>query len=234
MSGKQADKNNPPRLPEGVTVRERSVTDYERDPKNLNRPSKRGRKLLADSYSKVGPARSWVVTEDDVLIAGNQSQGAALDAGITKVIEIEAPPDTQIVVKLPRIKSGDDMAAIAGALDNRARDLSEYDASMVAAERTLLEAADIFRPDEIDALIADQAAADAVADALSAFDEVESDDGPARGLTNERGQTVKLVLNLPDVALVERAIKHAAADLGTTNRAEAVAFIFERYLESDE
>lgn len=78
---------------------EGKITDLIPDDRNANRHSDRGIELVDKSFKELGAGRSVVVDRHNKLIAGNNSQRAATEAGITKTVVVETDGDTLVVVK---------------------------------------------------------------------------------------------------------------------------------------
>ncbi len=81
------------------TVTERTIEDYIPDVKNANLGSERGASMIEDSLSEDGAGRSLVADKEGRLVAGNKTQEAAVNAGITQVIEVETDGAAIIVHK---------------------------------------------------------------------------------------------------------------------------------------
>ena len=61
------------------------IRDLVPDPKNRRKHNPRNLGMVVDALHKVGAARSIVIDEDNVILAGNGVTEAAAEAGITKV-----------------------------------------------------------------------------------------------------------------------------------------------------
>src|SRR5436309_486919 len=72
------------------TVTAAQLRDLTPDPSNRRAHNPRNVGLIADSFHAVGAARSIVIDEDGVVLAGNATIVAAADAGIENVRIIEA------------------------------------------------------------------------------------------------------------------------------------------------
>lgn len=108
------------------TVKEKHIEDYIPDAANANLGSERGAAMIEDSLSQDGAGRSLVADKDGRLVAGNKTQEGAINAGITKVIEIETDGDALIVHKR-RDWNLDDLEGAARRYayrDNRSSDLN--------------------------------------------------------------------------------------------------------------
>lgn len=76
------------------------------DPKNANKHSQYGTGLLENSLRDNGAGRSILISNDDVVIAGNGTVEGAAAIGIEKVRVIETDGNEIIAVKRTDIKSG--------------------------------------------------------------------------------------------------------------------------------
>jgi hypothetical protein len=119
-----------------MTIKRRKVTDYQPNPNNHNVGSERGSGMLEQSFRDYGAGRSLLVDKHGVIIAGNQSQQGALNAGIDKVIEIETDGSELVVVRRKDLDLTTDSAAVQlGYMDNRASDVSfTLDVDQLAAD----------------------------------------------------------------------------------------------------
>ena len=125
-----------------VKVTERHIADYTPDPENARTHSARNVDMIEDSLHAVGAGRSLVADEDDVILAGNATIGAAAAAGLTKVIEVETDGDALIVHKRRNL---DATQKIQLALaDNRAAELATWDEDQL--RKLQAEAPDLLRP----------------------------------------------------------------------------------------
>lgn len=81
------------------TIKRRNITDYIPDDRNANDGNERGLQMIENSLQSVGPGRSLVADKNDRIPAGNKTLEAAVNVGITEVIEIETDGDALIVHK---------------------------------------------------------------------------------------------------------------------------------------
>ena len=91
--------------------------------------------MIADSLQKVGAARSIVIDEHGVVLAGNATIEAAAVAGIEQVRIIEASGHELIAVRR-RGLTGDQKRALALA-DNRAAELATWNLDQLRADTAL-------------------------------------------------------------------------------------------------
>lgn len=209
------------RKAEGVKVTERNLSDYALDPDNANKGRPRGQKMIEDSFRQLGAGRSVLADADDVLIAGNHAVQAALSAGLTKAIEIEAPADTLVVVKRGDVRLADGgVARKLAVADNRIASVNlDFDTDRLLADMDALGG--LWREDEIDALQAAKEDLDAVQAAMNA----EQPEGDR--LSGERQKQIKPVLYARDIGTFEAAILKT----GLVNRGDALIEICRFYLD---
>ena len=100
------------------------IGELKPDDYNFREGTPRGIGMIVDSLQDVGAARSIVIDEDDVVLAGNKTLEAAAEAGITKVKVVEADGETLIAVRR-RGLSPEKKRRLA-IFDNRVGELSEW------------------------------------------------------------------------------------------------------------
>ena len=94
------------------------------DPKNARAHTPRNLGTIVDSLHEVGAARSIVIDEDGVILAGNATVEAAGEAGIEKVRVIDASGDEIIAVRRTGL-SPEQKIRLALA-DNRAAEFATW------------------------------------------------------------------------------------------------------------
>lgn len=82
-----------------VKITETNIEKLRQDDKNFNKGTKRGRELIDKSIRKFGAGRSILLDKNNRIIAGNKTQELAREAGIKKVIVIDAKPDELVAVR---------------------------------------------------------------------------------------------------------------------------------------
>src|SRR5690349_21916419 len=102
-----------------------TIEDLTPDPKNARRHNPRNIGVIERSLNEVGAARSIVIDEDGVVLAGNATTEAAQQAGITRVRVIEADGNEIIAVRR-RGLTAEQKVKLALA-DNRANELSDWE-----------------------------------------------------------------------------------------------------------
>jgi hypothetical protein len=102
-----------------VKVTEGEITDFKQDEENANIGTAEGQELLEESIEGSGFGRSVLATADNVLIAGNKTQKAAIARGLKKTVVVETEGDAVIVHKRTDLKSTDPEARRLALADNR-------------------------------------------------------------------------------------------------------------------
>lgn len=123
------------------------------DPANRRKHNARNIGMVVDALQQVGAARSIVIDENNVIMAGNGVTEAAAEAGITKVRVIDAEGDELIAVR----RSGltDDQKRKLAIYDNRSGELASWDVEQLKKDAADgLDLASFFFTDELDALFA--------------------------------------------------------------------------------
>ncbi len=80
-------------------ITETNIESLQQDDKNFNKGTKKGRKLIDKSIRKFGAGRSILLDKNNRIIAVNKTQELAREAGIKKVIVIDAKPDELVAVR---------------------------------------------------------------------------------------------------------------------------------------
>jgi len=192
------------------------------DPHNPRQRTARGRELIVRSLRDYGAARSIVVDEKDVVLAGNGVVEAAADAGITKVRFIEARGDEIIAVRRRGLTDGQKRAlAIA---DNRTGELAEWDPDQVLAMRDAgLDLRPFWTPEE-EAELASKAAAAQVLRIAEDTPDVEQPASDSQESSSEYRQFT-CALTLDQERMVRAALRAARAffNVDTTGNALVAA-----------
>lgn len=130
------------------------LSDLTPDPNNARRHSPRNVGMLVDSLHAVGAARSIVIDEHGLVLAGNATIDAAAQAGIERVRVVEA--DGNEIIAVRRCGLTNEQKTKLALYDNRTADLAGWDADVlcgiVEQDATALDG--LFRQDELAALLA--------------------------------------------------------------------------------
>lgn len=121
------------------------LKDLTQDPKNARKHNPRNIGMIEDSLRKVGAARSGVIDENGVILAGNGTYEALVAAGIERVKIVEANGAEWVVVQ--RHGLTESQKRILSISDNRASDLADWDPVMLQAQD--IDLAPWFFPEEL-------------------------------------------------------------------------------------
>jgi len=122
------------------------------DPRNARRHTERNLGLIVDALREVGAARSIVVDETGVVLAGNATVEAAGKAGIDHVRIVEA--DGQELIAVRRSGLTPDQKRRLALLDNRTTELAEWDTEVLASLAEDTDLSGLWEEDELAELLA--------------------------------------------------------------------------------
>jgi DNA modification methylase len=128
------------------------LKDLTSDPRNARKHSPRNVGLIERSLNEVGAARSIVVDEDGVVLAGNATIEAAAQAGIERVRVIEA--DGNEIIAVQRRGLTDEQKTRLALFDNRTAELADWDASVLAELADETDLSQLFSGEELAAIFA--------------------------------------------------------------------------------
>jgi ParB-like chromosome segregation protein Spo0J len=100
------------------------------DPKNARKHTPRNVGTIVNALHEVGAARSIVIDENNVILAGNATVEAAGQAGIEKLRVIDADGDEIIAVRRKGL-TGRQKTRLA-LYDNRAAELAQWDGAVLS------------------------------------------------------------------------------------------------------
>lgn len=106
-----------------------SISELKFDHKNARKRTDSSARLIQESLQRYGAARSIVIDEENRILAGNGTIEAAKALGLTSLRVVEAAGDEIIAVRRSGL-SEDEKVGLAIA-DNRAAELSDWDAEML-------------------------------------------------------------------------------------------------------
>ena len=131
-----------------------TIADLTHDPKNARKHGKRNLDTIAKSLEECGAARSIVIDENGVILAGNGLVEAAGQLGIENVQIVEADGNTIIAVRRTGLTAKQKKRL--ALFDNRSAEHAEWNpealAELVAED---FDFKDLFSTDEIDAILAE-------------------------------------------------------------------------------
>jgi ParB-like chromosome segregation protein Spo0J len=121
------------------------------DPRNARQHSRENLDLITGSLQEVGAARSIVIDEDNVILAGNATVEAAKAAGLTNVQVVEADGETVIAVRRSGLTP--EQKRRLALFDNRAAELASWDSAVLRSLAQDTDLAGIFGADDLSALL---------------------------------------------------------------------------------
>jgi DNA modification methylase len=110
----------------------RHIKDLVPDPANRRAHNPRNIGMVVDALQQVGAARSIVIDEDNVILAGNGVTEAAAEAGITRVRVVEA--DGQEIIAVRRTGLSPEQKRALAIYDNRTGELASWNWDQLAAD----------------------------------------------------------------------------------------------------
>lgn len=122
------------------------------DPRNARTHNGRNLALIEAALKEVGAARSIVLDEDGTVLAGNATVQAARAAGITAVRVIETDGSELVAVRRSGL-TGEQKRKLA-LYDNRAAELADWDAGVLAALQDEIDLSGLWTEDELGELLA--------------------------------------------------------------------------------
>ncbi len=118
------------------------------DPLNRRLHNPRNIGMVVDALHKVGAARSIVIDEDGTILAGNGTIEAAAEAGITKVLTVDADGETIIAVR--RTGLTPEQKRALSIYDNQTAALATWDLDQLRADADAgLDLGAFFAPAEL-------------------------------------------------------------------------------------
>jgi hypothetical protein len=107
--------------------------------------------MIEAALREVGAARSIVVDEDGVILAGNATVEAAAAAGIERVLTVDADGETIVAVRRSGLTP--EQKTKLALYDNRAAELADWDASVLEGLAAEVDLSGLFFDDELDRLL---------------------------------------------------------------------------------
>lgn len=108
------------------------LADLIPDPKNARKHSPKNINMIADSLAEVGVARSGVIDEDGVILAGNGTAEALAERGIRKVLVVDTDGEEWVVVR--RSGLSETQKRKLSIADNVSSDLASWDGEMLQVQ----------------------------------------------------------------------------------------------------
>lgn len=139
------------------------INDLKPDAENARRHNPRNIDMITSSLGEVGAARSIVIDEDNVILAGNGVLQAAKAAGIENVRVVEADGQTIIAVRRSGLTA--EQKKKLAYFDNRTAELADWSPEQVLADLDAgFDLSGLWDKNEIDELLVEIRAGDAPED----------------------------------------------------------------------
>lgn len=122
------------------------LSGLQKDPRNARTRDDRAIDFLQQSLRDVGAARSIVIDENDLILAGNGTVSAAEGIGLSKLQIVEAEGDTIIAVR--RRGLTDEQKIRLSLYDNRTAELAEWDTDVLKELSEEVDLSGFFEPEE--------------------------------------------------------------------------------------
>ena len=143
------DDNRTPTNTDGAAIS--PLSSLTPDPRNARRHDDRNLALIEAALREVGAARSIVVDEAGVILAGNATVEAAEQAGLARVRIVEA--DGSELVAVRRSGLTEEQKRRLALLDNRTAELADWDTEVLASLADEIDLADLWVADELAELL---------------------------------------------------------------------------------
>ncbi|MAH46751.1 hypothetical protein CMI37_13060 [Candidatus Pacearchaeota archaeon] len=124
-----------------------TIADLKPDPRNVRQHNPRNIGMIVNALQQVGAARSIVLDEDNVILAGNGVIEAAAEAGIERVRIIEADGEEIIAVRRSGLTA--EQKQKLALYDNRTAELAEWDTEALADIGEELDLGEFFTGTEL-------------------------------------------------------------------------------------
>jgi ParB-like chromosome segregation protein Spo0J len=121
------------------------------DPQNARHHSSRNLDLISASLDDVGAARSIVIDEENIILAGNATVAAAQALGLTKVQVIDVDGTTVVAVRRSGLTP--DQKQRLALFDNRAAELADWDPLVLATLGDEIDLSAFWDADELAAVL---------------------------------------------------------------------------------
>lgn len=180
------------------------ISSLRPDPRNARKRTERSAGMIAKSLEKFGAARSIVIDETGQILAGHGTIEAAAQVGIENLLVV--PADGNTIVAVQRSDLTPEQKAQYAIADNRASDLSDWDADVLQALAAEHDLSDWWSADELAEL-------------------ADADPGPA-GPEDDESLSITITLDETELLLWQQA----KDQLGLTRDKTAFLRIVEHFL----
>jgi hypothetical protein len=130
------------------------IEEFVADPRNANKGTQRGKKMLRNSLKKYGAGRSVLLDRNNTVLAGNKTIEQAKALGFEKVQVVDTDGKTLVAVRRTDLAAGDKKTMEMAIADNRINEVDlSWDADVL--KDTDADLTGLFDPLEFDRLTND-------------------------------------------------------------------------------
>lgn len=129
-----------------------TIADLKSDPRNARRHTPRNVATIVNALHEVGAARSIVIDENNVILAGNATIEAAAEAGIDRVRVVEA--DGEEIIAVRRSGLTPEQKTRLALYDNRSAELAEWDPAVLSDLAADVDLSAFWYEPELDRILA--------------------------------------------------------------------------------
>lgn len=185
------------------------------DRENRRKHNPRNVGMVEDSLQEVGAARSVVIDENGILLAGNATVEAAGNVGIERVRIIETDGNEIIAVRRTNLSAAQKKRL--ALYDNRTAELADWDIDQIAL--------DVAAGDDLEGIFYEAELEDLLEQGTRVIAEDVGDEDDSI-MSNAKTTIFKPLFSVTDVQLLEQAI----AATGQRTRGEALLMLCTSYL----
>jgi hypothetical protein len=202
-----------------------TIADLIADPQNRRTHPARNIRMVVDALEQVGAARSIVIDELGVVLAGNGVTAAAAQAGISKLRVVDVDGDELVAVR--RRGLTEDQKRTLALFDNRTGELAEWDIPALLSDRDAgFDLRPFWTPEE-EAELASRAAAGIITE-MGVGGAPEADT-PGLGLDY---QTFSCALTVDQERVVRAALRTARAKFQVDTTGNALTAALQAWSET--
>ena len=137
------------------------IEDFKPDPRNANKHTQRGLRVVENSMRKRGYARPAFAANDGTIIGGNLSTGEvapSIGLGDGEVLVVETDGDIPIIHKRRDVEAGSEEARLLGLEDNRSAELSlDWDVEVISEDKAEgLDLSELWNAEELAELLGEE------------------------------------------------------------------------------
>lgn len=199
------------------------IKDLLHDPKNARKHTPRNVGTIVSALQEVGAARSIVIDEDGVVLAGNATMDAAAEAGITAVKVVEANGNELVAVR--RTGLTPEQKIRLALYDNRAAEFAEWNEDVLKQLALQEQLTGLWNEQELAAILAGDVEDNAYTTKIESPIYTPKGERPTIGELCDREKTQQLHARIDQVDLPSDVAQflHMAAERHTVFHFQRIA-----------